>query len=52
MMGIRSFSGILKTVLNEIQGFAFLSRSALAKIISPPFYYSEFARHFTPASMP
>lgn len=42
-MNVRALSGFLKSALNEIQGFAFLSWKALAKTVSPPFYYREFA---------
>ena len=42
-MNLQAFSGKLKTVLSEVQEFAFLSWSALRKIFSPPFYYREFA---------
>lgn len=38
-----NLSGILKTVLLEVQDFSKLSWKALTRIFSPPFYYREFA---------
>ena len=35
-------TGLAKTILREVQEFTLLSRSALRKIFSRPFYYREF----------
>ena len=35
-------TGLAKTILREVQEFTILSRSALRKIFSRPFYYREF----------
>jgi phospholipid/cholesterol/gamma-HCH transport system permease protein len=43
MMPVQALSGLLKTILHEVQEFSFLSWSAVRKIFSPPFYYREFA---------
>ena len=42
-MNVRALSGIIKSILQEVQEYALLSRKALAKIPSPPYYYREFA---------
>ena len=42
-MNVQSLSGILKSMVGEVQEFAFLSWKAVRKIFSRPFYYREFA---------
>jgi phospholipid/cholesterol/gamma-HCH transport system permease protein len=42
-MNVRALSGKIKSILQEIQGFALLSWKAVAKITSPPYYYRELA---------
>src|SRR5512137_122937 len=42
-MNLQALSGIIKSVLREIQELALLSWKAVAKIPSPPYYYREFA---------
>ncbi len=36
-------AGLLKTVLDEVQEFSFLSWHAVRKMFTSPFYYQEFA---------
>ena len=43
MNPLAALSGMVKTILIEIEGFITLSWKALAKIFSRPFYYREFA---------
>lgn len=42
-MNFQGLTSMIKSLLFEVQGYARLSWSALAKIISPPYYYREFA---------
>jgi len=42
-MTISALAGMLKTIFLEVQEFSRLSRNAVRKVFSPPFYYREFA---------